>query len=177
MLKKLAGATHLLMAGGTSALAQNAPTATAQTTPGRMITMAEAIAAAQARVPGGVWEAEIETRDSRRIYEIELVSGGRVHEVQVDAMNGQVLATEEEPIEGKLKQWFAEGRMQAAESAQNVLALTIPEIEKQMGGRVTEVSLEREDGRIVYELEVETAGGERDIQIDASTGQNISQVR
>jgi len=41
MLKTLAGATFLFMAGGSFALARNAPTAPAQTAPGRMISMAE----------------------------------------------------------------------------------------------------------------------------------------
>ena len=42
------------------------------------------------------------------------------------------------------------------------------------GGKVTKVELDRDNGRYVYEIELRTAQGEADVDIDAGTGKVLS---
>jgi uncharacterized membrane protein YkoI len=180
MLKIGSTAALLLALAGVPALAQNAQAPGAQgpaAQAARTISMAEAIKAAQGRLPGGVLEAEIESRGGREVYEIEIVSTGKIHEVQVDAQSGQIIATEEKVMSTRFKQWFAEGRLDAAERAPDVLVRALPELERQMGGTVTEVGLERENDRLTYEVELQTAQGGRETHIDVATGQNVARNR
>ena len=62
------------------------------------ITLSQAIAAALKQVPGGkAFEAEAEREDDDKlVFEIELLSGDKVMEVEIDAMTGKVLEVEEE---------------------------------------------------------------------------------
>lgn len=62
------------------------------------ITLSQAIAAALKEVPGGkAFEAEAEREDDNKlVFEIELISGDKVMEVEIDAMTGKVLEVEEE---------------------------------------------------------------------------------
>ncbi|MGC9418974.1 MAG: PepSY domain-containing protein [Rhodovulum sp.] len=47
----------------------------------------------------------------------------------------------------------------------------LPRLEKRFGGRLLEVELDREDGRLVYEVELITKGGRiLEIVVDAATG-------
>ena len=53
-----------------------------------------------------------------------------------------------------------------------MLALT--ELEATDGTRIEELSLEEEDGRMVYEIELTDASGERELLIDAATGESLT---
>jgi uncharacterized membrane protein YkoI len=46
-----------------------------------------------------------------------------------------------------------------------------------MNGTVTEIALERENDRLVYEVELQTAQGSRETYIDAATGENVARAR
>ena len=61
------------------------------------ITFTQALAAALARVPGGVIKAELEVEDGNLVYSFEIVNAQqKVAEVEVDAGNGQVLDVDED---------------------------------------------------------------------------------
>lgn len=42
------------------------------------------------------------------------------------------------------------------------------------GGKVTKIELDHDNGRYVYEVELRTADGEADVDIDANTGKVLS---
>jgi len=61
------------------------------------ITLNQAIAAALKEVPGGkAFEAESERENNKLAFEIEVISGDKFMEVQIDAMTGKVLEVEEQ---------------------------------------------------------------------------------
>ena len=69
-----------------------------------------------------------------------------------------------------------EDQAEVAESARlQSLATITPEQAKsaalaQVPGTVQKVELENEDGNVVYGIEIKTAGGERDVKVDAGNG-------
>jgi uncharacterized membrane protein YkoI len=64
---------------------------------GAKITLGQAVAAAVEKVSGGkAFEAEAERDGDKLVFEIELLSGDRLMEVQVDAVTGEVLETSQE---------------------------------------------------------------------------------
>ena len=59
--------------------------------------MSQAIEIATKRVAGGkAFEAEPEMEKGKLIFEVELIAGDKVMEVEIDAMTGEVLEVEEE---------------------------------------------------------------------------------
>jgi uncharacterized membrane protein YkoI len=60
------------------------------------ISLTQAIAIAERHVPGNAMGAELEQRDGRTIYEIEVVGAGRTVEVKVDGGDGSVTGAESE---------------------------------------------------------------------------------
>lgn len=60
------------------------------------ISLTQAIAVAEQHVPGNAVGAELEQRDGRAIYEVEVVSAGRTVEVKVDSADGSVIGAESE---------------------------------------------------------------------------------
>jgi len=62
----------------------------------------QAIKTAAEKVTGKVIEAELEEKKGKAVWEVEIVNAeGKVTEVHVDAMTGQVIATEEKVIRAK----------------------------------------------------------------------------
>ena len=135
------------------------------------ISMSQAIKAAQSSIDGGVLEAEIETEGDALVYEIDLVRGEAVYEVTVNAATGEVMKQSEEQLTSFLSGLFQEDELRAAGTARDVLMTALTELEGQDGTWVEEVSLDDEDDRMVYEVELTDATGERDLLIDATTGE------
>ncbi|EDQ06587.1 hypothetical protein DSM14862_00328 [Sulfitobacter indolifex] len=135
------------------------------------ISMSQAIKAAQASIDGGVLEAEIETEGDALVYEIDLVRGEAVYEITVNATTGEVLSQSEEQLTSFLSGLFKEDELRAAGDSRAVLMKALAEIEGQDGTQVEELSLDDEDDRMVYEVELTDASGERELLIDASTGE------
>ena len=150
-----------------AALAQEAPSE-------GPLSMTRAIEAAQAQIDGGVLEAEIETEDGALIYEIDMVRDGEVYEVTIDAQSGEVLSQSEEQLTGFLSGLFQQDELRAAEAAGDSLLQTLTTLEGAEGAQIEELTLEEEDGRMVYEVEFTEAAGAREIMIDAATGERLS---
>lgn len=51
----------------------------------------DAIAKAQANTPGQVIAAELEQEDDKLAYSVEILNGGKIHEVMVDAADGKII--------------------------------------------------------------------------------------
>lgn len=157
-------ATSLLLAPGALFAQEAAPQA-------ERISMSQAIKAAQGSIDGGVLEAEIETEGDALVYEIDLVRGDAVYEVTVNAASGEVISQSEEQLTSFLSGLFQEDELRAAGDSREVLMKALADLEGQEGTQVEELSLDEEDDRMVYEVELTDATGEREILIDASTGE------
>lgn len=55
------------------------------------ISLTQAIAVAERHVPGNAVGAELEQRDGRAFYEVEVASAGRTVDVKVDGADGSVI--------------------------------------------------------------------------------------
>ena len=164
-------ATFLL--GPASVLAQDAATPDTSVK-AEAVAMTRAIEAARGQIDGGVLEAEIETEDGALIYEIDMVKGSDVYEVTVDAQSGEVISQSEEQLTGFLSGLFQKDELRAAGQSGDSLMQALTELEATDGTRIEELSLEEEDGRIVYEIELTDASGERELLIDAATGESLT---
>ena len=122
-------------------------------------------------IDGGVLEAEIETEGDALVYEIDLVRGEAVYEVTVNAATGEVISQSEEQLTSFLSGLFQEDELRAAGTSRDVLMKALAELEGQDGTRIEELSLDDEDDRMVYEVELTDATGEREVLIDATTGE------
>ncbi|MDF3350108.1 hypothetical protein HKX17_08030 [Sulfitobacter sp. KE34] len=164
--------THKLTALATSLLLAPAALFAQETAPkAERISMSQAIKSAQSSIDGGVLEAEIETEGDALVYEIDLVRRESVYEVTVNAATGDVMKQSEEQLTSFLSGLFQEDELRVAGTAREVLMTALTELEGQDGTRIEEVSLDDEDDRMVYEVELTDATGERELLIDATTGE------
>ena len=157
--------------------------------------------------PGTITEMELEKRNNRAIYEIEIVNDGMEYELKVDGNSGEIIKLKEKRIAAKqndnakketidLKE---KDQKQAPEKdgqekttdktkidkkqsnskdqkpSKTVLdakeAISIAQ--KEFSGTVTDVELDEEDGRLIYEIEIKANGQEAEFEIDAMTGEII----
>lgn len=56
----------------------------------------DAIAKAQANTSGQVVAAELEQEDGKLAYSVEILSGGKIHEVMVDAADGKIIPSDQD---------------------------------------------------------------------------------
>lgn len=153
----------------TLAWAQDAPTTTQPTSIG----LVRAVQAAEQALPGHAMEADLDFERGRQLYEVELTSGGKLHEVLVDAFTGKVVSTRSRRVESLWSGW---GDRLATIEHSPPLAQTLVAVEKQTGGRAQEVSLESEDGGLYYEIELGSRTGEREVYVDVASGKIVADM-
>ena len=156
---------------GTAVIAQ---TATEQPA-AEPIGIAKALQAAETSVGGQALEAELESEDGRLVYEVDVVRGAdEMHEVIVDAATGEVVSSDEQTVSGLWVRWIGSNALEALKASDRSLAEVVEAAEAETGAVVREVSLDEEDGRAVYEMEVVDAqGAETELEIDAATGETL----
>jgi uncharacterized membrane protein YkoI len=137
---------------------------------GGPIGIAQALDAAKGRIDGGILEAELENEGGERVWEIDVAAGDSVHEVKVNATTGAVVAADEKTLEGTWRSWFDADSLAESQRIGASLAATIAKAEGEAGGRITSLELDESKGRLVYELELDTAGGEREMTLDPASG-------
>ena|GEM_PF-916777 len=130
-----------------------------------VIDMKKAIQIALNEFPGTVYEAEIDREDGRLVYEIEIYDNGEKAELDIDAYTGEITSIE---IKKKNKKIIASAK--AVITMEKAIQIALNEFP----GTVYEAELDREDGRLIYEIEIKANGEEADFDIDAFTGEIIS---
>jgi uncharacterized membrane protein YkoI len=84
------------LAAGAYASAESAEPEAASVAQAR-IPLAQAVAAAEAKVPGKAARAELETdKSGRLLFDVEVFAGGKTWDVAVDAHSGAVLTASED---------------------------------------------------------------------------------
>ncbi|MFC5832015.1 PepSY domain-containing protein [Nonomuraea insulae] len=127
----------------------------------------QAARAALGAVPGSTL-ISIETEENGRLWEAQVV-GKDGTEHQMDVESGKVVSgptTEEEDAEDKVKHRdrVAAAKLDYAQAADKIVA-AVPE------GRITELNLDREQGKTVWEADVVTPDGTKhEVAVDAATG-------
>ena len=160
---------HLIPAAGLAAVL--ASPLGAQVAEAQPIGVTRAVAAAERVLSARAVEAELDTWKGRLVYDVELVRGGALHDAVIDAQTGQLLSSGKRRWESMWASWFDKERFAGTSRP---LGATLAALEAETGGRVEEVSLDDQDGRAFYEVELATAAGVAEIAIDPATGKRLT---
>lgn len=150
-----------------------------------VVSEAAAEEAALAEVPGRATVSELELDDGEWTVDVVGDDGSR-HEVDVDATTGEVVGTERDGRDGgtDVRDDDGDDADDAAEDAAEAEADAALAADAAVGqeqaeqtalgeapGTVHRTEIEREDGRVVWDVEVDGDDGRRhDVQIDAESG-------
>lgn len=152
-------------ASGTASPGAASPGATSAASP-RAADARAAIEAAEAAVDGGR-AAAIDFSSRRQVWRTSVISGDTEYEVLVSADGKEVL--------GRQEDGFAEPDYRSGlESAKTGLAEAVRTALEEVPGTLDEASLDEEDGKLVWEIEVDTAdGSSASVDIDAAAGKPV----
>lgn len=110
-------------------------------------------------------KSELDRDGNRTAYDIEFYSAEKEYDYEINALTGEILKREQEPrnISGASGQDLI-GVEKAKKLAAEHAGLTVNQV------KFIECKLDRDDGRMVYELEFRCGGGEYEYTVDASSG-------
>lgn len=151
--------------------------------------------------PGTITELELEKDDNRAVYEVEIVNDGVEYELKVDGNSGEILKLKEKRIaqkelakndnQEKISVKEQNEKEEKVTESKNDLKTKVEskEAKKQntvidkdealeialaeFPGEVDSIELDEEDGRLIYEIEIESGDEEAEFEIDAMTGEII----
>lgn len=160
MIPALAGA---LVIGGVS-MATNAEPSFAATTKS-LLTLEEVKAIAVKSVGGKVTGIELDRERSADIYEVEVRSKGIEYDLDIDAKTGKVLRIDKDDMDDDdyEDKAVSNGKILTEKAAIQIAML-------QAKGKVTDIDLDDDDGRLIYEIEIKDGKYEYDFDIDAKSG-------
>ncbi|MCQ4088225.1 PepSY domain-containing protein [Saccharibacillus sp. JS10] len=124
---------------------------------------------------GTVDDVDLETKNGKTYYEVDIDrTNGTDVDVWIDANTGSVLKVVQD--DDKKSSSKSDKKKSAAAASVKVTSAQAEEIalKQSGGGTVTDIDLEKEHGRFIYEIEVQTTQGEAKIEIDANTGKVLS---
>ncbi|QKG83461.1 hypothetical protein GXN76_02550 [Kroppenstedtia pulmonis] len=128
----------------------------------------EAIQIAEDRYPGHVTKAKLEKEDGDWQYELELEATRGLYKISVDAKTGKIIEIKQETKQDETRSdpedlnSFGKPKISWNE-AEKVAR-------KQFQGRIKTIKLEREEGRLIYEIAMESGKQEVELEIDAHNG-------
>ncbi|MET0545883.1 MAG: PepSY domain-containing protein [Caulobacterales bacterium] len=151
------------LSAGFALLAANA---FAETTSNANISIAEAVAAAESALGAKAFEAELDAGRNGLVYEVALVKEGRALKAEIDYVTGKLISQNQPNAIARL---WPDSDIKAAQSAPRSLTETIAMVEKSTKGEVSEIDLDRRNGRHYYEVEL-VGAQDRTILVDMKTG-------
>lgn len=114
---------------------------------------------------GKITDIELEDDSAKAVYEIEVIDGDVEYDLHVDGDNGKILKEKKESVSDLSDASIPEDALSAEEAKEIAL--------KEFNGTVTDLELDMEDNRTVYEVEVKEGNKEAEFKIDAVTGEVI----
>lgn len=139
------------------------------------ITLEQAKTAALKEVKGHVDDIDLERKQDKVYYEVEIDQDNGEVDVHVDAITGKVLAVlnkdtkdDDDDHENLNSSAVASAVKITSDQASSIAT------KKVRGGKVVKVELDTDDNRYIYEVELRTSNGEADVDIDAVTGKVLS---
>ncbi|WP_078427842.1 PepSY domain-containing protein [Alkalihalobacterium alkalinitrilicum] len=139
------------------------------------ITLSDATDIALAKVENGIiTEAERDREKGRLIYEIEVKNEQFEYEFKIDQQSGEIIKEEQEVRSSKKRN---HNHLQSTNNNEFIISIDkAKEIAlNEVHGTIDDIELERENGSLIYEMEIETDGrygddDEATIYIEALTG-------
>lgn len=178
MNKKFLAIPALLVAiGGGAIFAQSDLFAQAENNPS--ISAGEAKKIALKQLDGEIISFEYDSDDRTPHYEIDIVKNNEKIEVEVNAGTGKAVVTEREKISTvkAVNTVKTDDTVKATDSANNPAIITekqaIEIAQAKAKGTVTDIELDEDDNRLIYEIEIRNGKMEYDFEIDAKTGDII----
>lgn len=142
---------------------------------------------------GTITELELEKKKGKAVYEIEVHDGKKEFELLVDAETGEVIkekiddrddvekkhpdkkpAIKEKQVENKKPQ-NKDNVSRNAKAEENLIGMEEAKTIalREFDGRIEELELDEDDGRLVYEIELGDGNREAELEIDAKTGEIV----
>jgi uncharacterized membrane protein YkoI len=133
------------------------------------INLAKAVQIALQQVRDGQpVEAKADIRRGEDIFEIKLLSGNRMVEIDVDAKTGEVVRVEKE----RVRQEQLDDLRKAVAGAKISVADAIALAQKQVqDGQPFEASVQFQGGKGIIDIDLLSQGKVKQVEIDAATGQ------
>jgi len=154
----------------------------------------------EAQYPGKITEIEQETEFNRAVYEVEIKTEDREYDIKLDGETGEILNISETPVKNKPEgskeekkdteelvinekeneksdkdQEKKQADPEKSDSKQAIIS--IEEAKRialeEFSGKIDDIDLDIEDGRLIYEVEIERGDEEAEMEIDAYTGEII----
>ncbi|HMJ75475.1 MAG TPA: PepSY domain-containing protein [Iamia sp.] len=149
--------------------------------PAPTISRADAEAAAVEEVPGTVVGAETDDEDGQAVWSIDVDgTDGSRHEVEIDEGGAVVGRDVDDDGPGDDDGRDDDGRDDEVSDPALVEAAEVSQDEAEQAalaeapGTVSRAHIEREDGRVVWDVEIDGEDGRRaDVQVDAATGEIV----
>ncbi|MGM7721446.1 PepSY domain-containing protein [Metabacillus sp. Hm71] len=130
-----------------------------------LIGIEKAKEAALAKVKGTVESVELEKDFSKTYYEVDIDQDQKDFDIDVDAYTAEILKVDENRDDDD-----DDDELQAAAATDIISEKEAIEIaKKHVTGEVVEISLDEDDGRYEYDLELKTKDGKAELTIDAVT--------
>ncbi|WP_368654006.1 PepSY domain-containing protein [Ornithinibacillus sp. 4-3] len=145
--------------------------------------------------PGEITEIELDKELNKVVYEVEVISNGKEYDLTLDGNSGEVLKLKEKTVYTKenqsddrkndsTKEKSTNDEKNQTEQKQNenkqnnqqentvINEEKAIEIAKsEFPGTLVSMELDRDDGRLIYEIEIVNGNEEAEIEIDAYTGE------
>ncbi|MFC4077276.1 PepSY domain-containing protein [Salinithrix halophila] len=145
------------------------------------MTTQEAVKKVEERYPGKVKEIERDGRGARAVYEIELEGSNGEYDIKMDARTGKMLKVQQDQnVAFTNNDDDTKGsddtvdRGDHREQNQSKEKIGYEQAEKialgKFDGKVSEIELDQDDGRWIYDVGVKNGRQEADLEIDAYTG-------
>lgn len=154
-----------------------------QATQGNLIGTDRAQEIALQRVPGAaasdIVKCELDSDDGVRVYEVEIIYGGREYDFEIHGVLGKVIKETMEvlfvqpspsPIPTDRPQPTATATPTIIISEQRAREIALERVPGASNANITKCKLDREDGIQVYEIEIVYNGTEHDFEINANDG-------
>lgn len=149
-----------------------------------VLTAEEASEKAEERYPGKVTEIELSEKGSRTVYEMELEGPDGEYEIKMDANTGEILKVEQERRSEQQKADMDDMRKDDDEQKTDAGGQGQVNSKKRIGyneakqialkkfnGKIKEIEIDLDDGRLIYEVEIRKGKQEAEFEIDAYTGE------
>lgn len=128
------------------------------------ITASQAIDIASAKASGTVTSVDFDYKQKTQtgVYEVDFKNGNEKQEIRIDAKTGEIIGTKTEKTDKTLAAQPTVTLKQAIETAQSKEA-----------GKVKKADLKTKNGQTVYKVEIKNGTQEKDVIIDATSGQML----
>lgn len=147
------------------------------------ISEAEAKAIAYEQVPGAADDGSAivvkEFDDMRKTYEVQFTHEGVLYEFKIAARNGRIIGQDMESTGAAGYDTPAQDQ-ETAEGPQDIgvekaKEIALSNVSGASASDVKKAQADNENGKLVYEIEIRYDGQEYDFEIDAATGDIVSQ--